>query len=327
MASILNDRELKELIGSVILDGEPSSIRPNSYVLRLGSEGEFINTGKEYKLASRGKKGIRIQPGHSVGVTALETIDFRRETVHKLFPGQDLHGIISPTTDLSREGIVAPTTQVDAGYYGTLNWTLTNTSSEERRFVYRERLFRLTILRLEEGEAPQDLYEGDYQEQTGYVRSKRQGPPVGMKESEWEDGLTKGGPEELLESLIKSGYPWHVLGQRLKVIDQQLKSVSEEYSEIHDAISKLTAEVDEVRKGQNQTSEQIRSIVREEGSHLQNRWLIGAGALMAAFSGIGLTALSNQNLIDFLQRSGFVVGLPIIAAAIVAIFLISRGQT
>src|SRR5258706_4948419 len=153
MPIILNDSELLKLLGTVIVDGDPSNIRPNAYVLRLGSSGEFLNTGKEFSIGAD-KKGLQIQPGHSVGVTAFETLDFRRETVHKFYPNHDLHAIVSPTTDLSREGIVAPTTQVDAGFYGTLNWTFTNTSSEQRRFVYKERIYRVTILRLEEGERP-----------------------------------------------------------------------------------------------------------------------------------------------------------------------------
>src|SRR6266542_2085425 len=158
MATILNDTELKKLIGTVIIDGDITSIRPNSYVLRLGNEGEFLNAGKTFELG-KSKKGIRISPGHSVAVTALETIDFRPATVQKLYPGCALHAFISPTTDLSREGIVAPTTQIDAGYNGTLNWTITNSSNEERRFLYGERLYRLTILKLEAGEVPVKPYE------------------------------------------------------------------------------------------------------------------------------------------------------------------------
>src|SRR5262245_6278093 len=113
MAIILNDAELKRLIGTVIVDGDSASIRPNSYTLRLGSEGEFLNAGKTFSLG-KPKKGIRIPPGHSVALTAFETIDFRPSTVEKIYPGCALHALISPTTDLSREGIVAPTTQVDA---------------------------------------------------------------------------------------------------------------------------------------------------------------------------------------------------------------------
>jgi deoxycytidine triphosphate deaminase len=249
MATILNDAELKRLLGAVITNGDPSSIRPNSYVLRLGDEGEFLNATKEFTLG-KSKKGIRVSPGHSVAITSLETIDFRPVTVEKIYPGCALHAILSPCTDLSREGIVAPTTQIDAGYHGTLNWTITNTSNQERRFLQKERIYRITILKLEAGEVPLKCYDGSYQGQTGYVRSRRTGAPVGMRDSEWEDAVAEGGPEALLDNLIKSGYPWHALAHKLKTIDQQFKIVSDEYGAIHDSLNKLNTDVDTINRQQ-----------------------------------------------------------------------------
>ncbi len=325
MATILNDTEIKRLLGKVIVDGDPSCIRPNGYALRLGSVGEFINTGKDFDIGSK-KKGVRIQPGHSVGVTAFETLDFRRETVHQIYPGQDLHAFISPTTDLSREGIVAQSTQADAGYHGTLNWTLTNTSSEERRFVHKERVFRLTIFKLDKGETPDHLYTGDYQSQTGYVRSKRIGAPVGMKDTEWEDAFVKGGPEDLLENLIRSGYPWHILGSRLKQIDQQLKTVTEEYGDIDDSINELTRQVNAVRERQTDIPETVRKVLREETGSLQNRWLIGAGSLFLVFLGVGLSVSSNAAIWEFLKQNGSWIGLVLIVGAAIALALISRQK-
>lgn len=325
MATILSDTEIRKLLGSVIVNGDSESVHPNSYIIRLGEAGEFLNTGKEYSLGKT-KKGIRIQPGHSVGVTALETIDFRRETVHKAYPDHDLFAIVSPTTDLSREGLVAPTTQVDAGYFGTLNWTITNTSSEERRFVHKERIFRLTVFRLEKGETPESVYQGDYQSQMGYVRSRRKGPPVGMKDSEWEDPHIKGGPEDLLDNLIKSGYPWHVLGQRLKVVDQQFKSVTEEYSDIRDSIDKLRGDVDQIKSRQSEFSEAVRKVVREEAGDLQNRWLIGASSLLLGLVGVFLAVFSNKTATAFFEEHGMLAGFILIVAASVSLFVISRAK-
>lgn len=325
MAMLLNDIELKRLIGTVIVDGDTTCIRPNAYVLRLGSMGEFLNTGKEFELGPK-KKGLKIQPGHSVAVTAHETLDFRRETVHKIYPEHDLHAIVSPTTDLSREGIVAPTTQVDAGFHGTLNWTFTNTSSEERRFVHKERIYRVTIFKLEPGETPEKLYAGDYQSQTGYVRSRRTGAPVGMKDADWEDGQTKGGPEDMLENLIRSGYPWHILGSRLKEIDRQFKSVTEEYAEIHDSITELNSQVNAVRERQNDTSETVRKVLREEANSLQNRWLIGTGSVVLAFAGIVLSASSSPDLWQFVKNQSVYLGLGLIVSAAVALWIISRHR-
>lgn len=325
MATILNDQDLKRLCGTVILDADESCIRPNSYILRLGPAGEFLNTGKEFEIG-RKKKGIRIQPGHSVGVTAFETLDFRRESVHAIFADRDLHGILSPTTDLSREGIVAPTTQVDAGYHGTLNWTITNTSSDERRFTYKERIFRLTVFLLEDGERPEHVYAGDYQSQRGYVRSRRSGAPVGMKETDWEVAQVKGGPEDALDNLIKSGYPWHLLGSRLKEIDQQFKSVTEEYSDIHDAISTLTAQINGIRERQGETPETVRKVLRDEAGSLQNRWLIGAGSLLLGLAGIIMSIVSSPAVLDFVRRFGAGVGLVLVVVAAIVLVIISRRR-
>ena len=95
---------------------------------------------------------------------------------------------------------------MDAGYHGTLNWTITNTSSEERRFLHKEKLFRLTILKLQDGELPVKYYEGDYQGQTGYIRSQRRGAPAGIRDSEWEDSIAEGGPEVLLDNLLNPDF-------------------------------------------------------------------------------------------------------------------------
>jgi deoxycytidine triphosphate deaminase len=323
MTRILSDQEFKKLLGCVIIGGEEDSIRPNSYILRVGSEGEFLNTGKQFELGKK-KHGIKLQPGHSVALTAFETLDFKHETVEKLFPQCDLHGLLSPTTDLSREGIVAPTTQIDAGYKGTLNWTLTNTSSEERRFLFKERLYRLTIFLLLEGETPETLYEGDYQEQTGYVRSQRRGAPVGMKEAEWEDASIKGSPQDLLDNLIQSGYPWNILGQKLKQIDQQFVQVSEEYSRIDDALSRLTTDMRQLKEHQTDVPDAVRKIVRTEATALQNRWLLGAGSILVALLGVILTILSSEAAKKFLESYGAVIGLVLVVAGVLAVVLMSR---
>ena len=326
MAKVLNDVELRRLVDAgVVADGVESSIRPNSYILRLGKHGEFLNTEKEFKL-EKGKRGIKIQAGHSVGVTALETIDFRREAVHALYPDKDLHGILSPTTDLSREGIVAPTTQIDAGYFGTLNWTLTNTSSQERRFVLGERLYRLTVFRLEEGETPNEVYKGYYQERTGFVRSERTGPPAGMKESQWEDAFVAGGPENLLDDLIKSGYPWHLLGSRLKEIDHQFKTVTSEYSEIHDAIQALKADISQISSQQGRTRETVRDVLEELTTALQNRWLIGVGSIGGVLLGLVLTVFSNELALSFVREYGSILGLGTMAVGVIGLFIISRQK-
>lgn len=323
MATLLNDKDLKSLFGTVLQNADAAGLRPNSYVLRLGARGEFINTGKEFDL-SENKKGIKLPPGHSVGITAFEDLDFRRETVRKVFPNHDLHAFVSPTTDLSREGIIAPTTQVDAGFHGTLNWTFTNNSNEERRFLLKERIYRITIFKLDEGESPEHLYQGDYQSQRGYVPSKRAGAPVGMKQAEWDDPFLKGGPQDLLEQLISSGYPWGMLGKRLKEIDEQFKDVTHEYSDIHDAIESLSASITGIQERQSDIPNIVRKVLREEVGSLQNRWLIGAGSLILGLTGFFLSIQTTPFIQDLLKEYGVHAGITCILVAAVIIYLIGR---
>ena len=333
MAELLNDVEIRRILGTVIQDGVEDSVRPNSYVLRLGSAGEFITTGKEFDLGREPnkKKGIKVSPGQSVALTALETIDFTRETVHSVYPDRDLHAFISPTTDLQREGVVAATTQIDAGYRGTLNWTLSNSSSEERRFVYGERLFRLSIFKLAEGERPDSLYAGAYQDKTGYVRSERSGAPVGMRPTDWEDGTTEAGPAALLDRVIQSGFPWNALGTKLKAIDDQFQVVSNEYASIHDSIEHLQGEVGEIgkeveqiRTSQGNLTDRIRQVVREELPAMQDRWLIAMSGVVFVLVGIAISVLSSTVAKDLLAKHGPWIGPLVIVTAMCVVWWARR---
>ncbi|MGD0614945.1 MAG: hypothetical protein ABSA69_05820 [Verrucomicrobiota bacterium] len=320
MANILNDAELKKLLGSVIVNGDASCIKPNSYVLRLGPSGEFLNCGKEFTLGTK-KKGIKVQPGHSVGLTAFETVDFRRDTVRKIYPDHDLHAIISPSTDLSREGIVAPTTQVDCGYHGTLNWTITNTSNEERRFLAQEKLFRLTIFKLSPGETPLVPYKGEYQEKMGYVRSERKGAPTGMRENEWEDSRMEGGPQELLENLIKSGYPWNLLGQRLQQIGEQFDTVTEEYGDIKKSMDTLKGDVEGLRRD---LPNQIKEIARNLAVEIHSQWSSSGWTSLGVLAGLVLTIATNDPAVKFLKNNGAIIGILIMVISILIRFLIPK---
>ncbi len=328
MAELLNDKEITKLLGSVIENGDQTCVRPNSYVLRLGSAGEFHTTGKQFELGSgpNDKKGIIVSPGQSVALTALETIDFTREVVKQHFPDCDLHGIVSPTTDLQREGVVAPTTQVDAGYRGTLNWTLSNSSSEERRFVFGERLFRLSILKLAEGERPDALYQGAYQNREGYVRSERKGAPTGMRAVDWEDSTTEEGPEALLDRLIQSGFPWNVLGTRFKVIDDQFKTVTNEYADIRDSIGRLEglierlerdveANAETITRANDGLTEKIREVLREELPAIQDRLLINGSRWVAVLAGIAIAIYSSPPAREVFADYGLYIGLTLVAVS------------
>ena len=326
MATILNDKELKKLFGKVIKDADKSCVRPNSYILRLGSNGEFINTREGFKLEEN--KGIRLAPGHAVGITALETMDFSHDTVSKIFPECDLHGFLSPTTDLSREGLIAPSTQIDSGYKGTLNWTIMNTSGKTAEFVYGENLFRMTIVRLEKGERPELPYQGDYQEKQGYVPSRRRGAPKGMKESDWKSASVDGGPEEKLEELINSGYPWDILGAGLK-------TVTNKYADIKDSIDGLSKDVSRIKDtilGTKDITDLMEDTLRNQEDRLTDRLTdrlmsqIIKGFVGSIATSVGILSIATSlpkvsgfimNNLPILGTISFVVGIVLIISFII----------
>jgi deoxycytidine triphosphate deaminase len=329
LATILNDVELRKLLGTIIIRGDEKCLRPNSYILRVGTSGEYLNTSKAFDIDEKGKKkGISIPPGHSVGLISHEDIDFRREIVQKIFPNCDLHAFITPTTNLSREGIVAPATQIDAGWNGTLNWTVVNTSNQDRRYLHKSKVFRMTVLKLtEDNEIPENPYDGHYQGQFGYVKSKRRGAPVGMSEDEWEKAYTKGGPEDLLQILAKSGPPWNVLSERMRIIDHKFEVVTNEYDEIKNSIEDFKRNIEIVKNIHNEIKSEIpvsmKSVFKEERSSLRNEWLVCSGAIVVTFSGILWGILSNQKTCDFFIQNGPILG-PIVAlAGIISLFIIA----
>ncbi|BBB24439.1 hypothetical protein CVFO_1384 [Isorropodon fossajaponicum endosymbiont JTNG4] len=146
MAKTLNDIELKKLIdNNIIINGDESRVRSNAYILRLAAKGEYMHIGKEFDI-SKHKEGFKLPTGNSVAIMSFETLDFRRDAVHKLYPKCDLFTYMFPVTDLSREGIVTNSTVVDPGYHGVINWTFNNISNKENEFLYQERIYRLVVL-------------------------------------------------------------------------------------------------------------------------------------------------------------------------------------
>ncbi len=309
MATILSDTELKKLLGSVIIRGDESCIRPNAYILRLGSKGEFKNTDKAFTIGDQSKKGIKLASGHAAGLSSYEQLDFRREAVHKIYPNCDLFAYLSPVTDLSREGITTHTTQVDVGFNGILSWTINNTSNEENQFLFKEKLYRLTIFKLDQDEErPEKPYEGDYQGKQDYVRSTRKGAPRGIKGSEWETSYVDGSPEEHLKNLINSGFPWNILGKQLKAIDGELKTVTDEYSKIDDSLRKLSGEIDELPK-----------MVEDKINRKKPELVLALASVIVFLVGMGVAIFTNDKVTNFLANYGSYVGVVIMLLVVVAL--------
>ena len=325
MAQLLNDKEIKKLFGTVIIDGDEGSIRPNSYILRLGGVGQFLDSKEEDKFDIGENKGIKLPAGFTVAVTALETIDFRQSTVEKIYPGCSLHGFLTPTTDLSREGMIVPSTQVDAGYHGTLNWSIRNSSTSEAEFVYGEKLFRLTILKLDkEEEIPEDYYKGDYQGKKGYVPSARKGPPAGMKgESYWVRPISGDSIKERLNRLISSGYPWNVLGEKLKEIDKNFDAVKEQYSRIEGIVQ----DIDKWRQDFDRNFySKVREAIHDELRSLAFKGLlpllVSVITLVSMLAGTAITIANSEVALNLLKEYSWIIGIVLLVIALIGAIII-----
>ena len=58
----------------------------------------------------------------------------------------------------------------------------------------------------------------------------------------------------------------------------------------------------------------------------KNRWLLGTGSIIAVFVGLALTIIGNETARDLVKQHGVVIGLLLIAAALVTSYLISRRK-
>ena len=129
MAKVLADKDVKKLLGIVILNADEKRINPNGIEIRLGKHVLFQSTDEEKEL--RPGTFLKVLPGETVTISSFEDFVFTREAIEKVFPGCDLMALVTPTTTMMREGIMQTTTKVDSGWSGTLNWGLRNSSTKD----------------------------------------------------------------------------------------------------------------------------------------------------------------------------------------------------
>src|SRR5688572_26305079 len=175
MSQTLADRDLKKLIGSVLIGADPALLNPNGIELRLGTHVRFISTGEIKDIPEGGC--IQVAPGESIVISSLEKLDFSEKAVHQHFPKCVLMAWITPTTTMMREGITHAATKVDAGFEGQLNWGLRNSSHKDVLIRRGEPIFKLTIELLAGDEVPERLYGArsadKYQHTEGILVSNR----------------------------------------------------------------------------------------------------------------------------------------------------------
>lgn len=242
MARILADKEIRNLIGSVLLEADEKLLNPNGIELRLGEHVLFSSTGEDRKLGA--DMFLKVSPGETLSISSIETIDFRAEAVQAILPGCMLMAFITPTTTMMREGISQVATKIDAGFHGTLNWGLQNGSTKDLILQYGESIFKLTIFALSEDELP-DLSYGerpsdDYQDTQGIKRSTRRIPADIPKSKIVSSSFSQLDPKKQLR---EAGYPFHHIATELTALDGKFEIVSSDVRLMKDEFQKRTSEL------------------------------------------------------------------------------------
>lgn len=242
MARILSDREIKSLLGSVILGGDKLLVNPNGIELRLGSRVRFLVTSEEREISDGGF--LRVSPGESVIIVSLESLDFSKAKIAIHYPGCSLMAFITPTTTMMREGIMQAATKVDAGFCGQLNWGLRNSSGKDLLIQRGEPLFKLTFLLLEGDEVPDSAYgerPGDkYQNTKGVLLSARRVPADIPK-----DKIVASSFEKLdhKKQLKEAGYPFSHIGSELMQLQGKFELVSTDVRVMKETFDDRTGEL------------------------------------------------------------------------------------
>lgn len=286
MATILADREIGKLVGSVLIGADKSRINPNGIELRLGKHVQFHSTGEEKEL--RPGLFLKVSPGETVSISSIEQIDFTAPVVQAILPNAMLMGFITPTTTMMREGISQVTTKIDAGFRGVLNWGLRNGSTKDLILQYGEPIFKLTLFVLENDEVPETPYgerTADYYQNTeGIKRSARRLPadiPKGKIVSSSFDQL------DPKKQLREAGYPFDHIGTELTALQGKFEVVSKDVLLLKDQFERTTNELSgkieaETRTLSEKVEESRKSILERVEALFDRKFLRVGGIVFGA---------------------------------------------
>lgn len=242
MARILADKDIKRIIGCVLIDADEKLLNPNGIELRLGKHVRFHSTGEEKELAPG--MFLQVSPGETVVISSLETIDFSAETVRSIMPNVMLMGFITPTTTMMREGISQVATKIDAGFKGILNWGLRNGSIQKLALQFGEPIFKLTIFALDRDESPELEYgerdKDSYQNTQGIARSSRRIPADIPKSKIVSSNFDRVDPKKQLK---EAGYPFDHIGTELMALHGKFEVISADVRVVKEDFAQKTSEL------------------------------------------------------------------------------------
>lgn len=257
MDRILADKDIKRMIGRVLINADEKLLNPNGIELRLGKDVRFHSTGEEKELGPG--MFLQVSPGETVVISSFEAIDFTAETVRSVMPDCMLMGFITPTTTMMREGISQVATKTDAGFKGQLNWGLRNGSIQKLTLQYGEPIFKLTIFALDKDESPEFAYgergKDSYQNTQGIARSSRRIPADIPKSKIVSSGFDRLDPKKQLK---EAGYPFDHIGTELVALHGKFETVSADVRVMKDEFTQKASELStKIEKETNTLSTKI----------------------------------------------------------------------
>lgn len=302
MATILADKEVRKLIGTVLVGADENNINPNGIELRLGKHVHFHSTSEEKEL----EPGLflKVSPGETVSISSMEQIDFSRPTVQTVLPNAMLMGFITPTTTMMREGISQVATKIDAGFRGFLNWGLRNGSTKDLILQYGEPIFKLTLFVLENNEIPEVPY-GEratdyYQDTEGIKRSSRRLPADIPKAKIVSSSFDQLDPKKQLR---EAGYPFDHIGTELTALHGKFEVVSKDVLLLKDQFERTTNELSgkieaETRTLSEKVEESRKSILEKVEVLFDRKFLRVGGVVFGAIPIMygGVTYLQGAGL-------------------------------
>ncbi|MDP9268687.1 MAG: hypothetical protein M3P27_10255 [Acidobacteriota bacterium] len=277
MAKILSDKDVRKLLGTVILDADEKRLNPNGIEIRLGKAVLFHSTDEEKELGP--DMFLRVAPGETVTISSYEDFRFTKEAIGRVFPGCDMMALITPTTTMMREGILQSATKVDSGWDGTLNWGLRNSSIRDFVLGYGEPIFKLTFFLLEGDEIPDIPYgqraNDRYQNTKGIARSTRTIPANIPKGKLVASSVEKLDPKKQLR---EAGYPFNHISSELTELHGKFEIVSNDVMLLKDTIA------DEARKLSGKVDDSQRNVLDKVESLFDRKFMGAIGRIIAAGS-------------------------------------------
>ena len=302
MATILADKDIRKLLGSVLIGTEANYVNPNGIELRLGKHVHFHSTGEEKDLGPG--LFLKVSPGETVSISSMEQIDFSAATVQAVLPNKMLMGFITPTTTMMREGISQVATKIDAGFRGFLNWGLRNGSTKDLILQYGEPIFKLTLFALEHDEIPEVPY-GErptdyYQDTEGIKRSARRLPADIPKAKIVASSFDQLDPKKQLR---EAGYPFDHIGTELTTLHGKFEVVSKDVLLLKEQFEQRTNELSgkieaETRTLSEKVEESRKSILEKVEALFDKKFLRVVGVVVGAIPIMygGVTILQGTSL-------------------------------